>query len=148
MNTPALYNVMELYAENAQKAAEARRGWTARSVTLDFMYENIPGLEAADLDTKNYIYDCLLPIISAALERQEAEQKKTIEAYLSRIKADYYRPTATNPAYIVFFDYMAEAGYYRRNNQRRKMLEAFTRRHKLRTDANSDNYTSYFYIYA
>ena len=88
MNTPALYNVMELYAENAQKAAEARRGWTARTATLDIMYENILGLEAADLDTKNYIYDCLCPIISAALERQEAEQKKTIEAYLDRIKKE------------------------------------------------------------
>ena len=99
-------------------------------------------------EKKNFIYDYLLPIITAALKREEEKTRATIEAYLNKIRADYYRPTATQPAYIVIFDYDATPDYYRRNRQKKKMLKAFTARHGLRTDANHDNNTAYYYIYA
>ena len=60
---PVLLNVMEVYAKTPEAAEEARRGWIARGTTLDIMYSAIPGLQAAALDTKNYIYDKLLPIV-------------------------------------------------------------------------------------
>ena len=148
MSDAIILNVLEVYAADAEKAAEARRGWTARSATLDIMYNTINGLQAASLDTKNYIYDNLLPIITAALKREEEKTRATIEQYLDKIRADYYRPTATQPAYIIFFDYNATPDYYRRNRQKNKMIKAFAARHGLRTDANHDNSTAYFYIYA
>lgn len=145
---PILLNVMEVYAPNQEAAQEARRGWIARSTTLDIMYNTINGLQAASLDAKNYIYSKLLPIIDAALIREEENTRKSIEDYLEKIRADYYRPTATQPAFIVFFDYSSTPDYYRRQKQQLKMLKAFTARHNLRTDANHDNSTAYFYIYA
>lgn len=60
---PILLNVMEVYAKSEQAAEEARRGWIARGTTLDIMYDNIPNLRQAELDTKNFIYDKLLPIV-------------------------------------------------------------------------------------
>lgn len=60
---PVLLNVMEVYAKTEEAAQEARRGWIARGTTLDIMYDNIPNLRQAQLETKNYIYDVLLKIV-------------------------------------------------------------------------------------
>lgn len=57
-------NVLEAYAKDEQAAQEARNGWMIRSLTLDLMYDNIPGLNTAALDTKNYIYDKLQETIT------------------------------------------------------------------------------------
>ena len=54
-----IVNVLEVYAKDEQTAQEARNDWIIRSLTLDLMYDNIPGLNTAALDTKNYIYDKL-----------------------------------------------------------------------------------------
>lgn len=59
-----IINVMEAYAKDEQAAQEARNGWMIRSLTLDLMYDNIPGLKAAELETKNYIYDKLQEAIT------------------------------------------------------------------------------------
>lgn len=60
-----ILNVCEVFAENEQKAAEARKSWNTRSITLDLMYDNIPGLMNAELETKNFIYDELLKKVSS-----------------------------------------------------------------------------------
>ena len=60
---PILVNALELYAPNKQAAIEAHIGYMTRSITLDLMYDNIPGLQAAQLETKNYIYDKLHEIV-------------------------------------------------------------------------------------
>lgn len=52
-----IINVCEAYAKDEQAAQEARKNWMIRDITLDLMYDNIPGLQAATLDTKNFIYD-------------------------------------------------------------------------------------------
>lgn len=145
MSDTMILNVLEVYAANAEEAAEARRGWTARSTTLDIMYNNINGLQAASLDAKNYIYFKLLPIIDAALKREEEKTHKTIIKYLDKIHADYSRPTATQPAYIIYFDYSQPAAALYRQQQ--KMLKAFTARQGLKTDGNHDSNTAFFYIY-
>jgi len=62
---PIILNVCEVYAKNEAVAEEARRGWIARGEALDLMYENIPGLQSAALDTKNFIYDCLIKKVYA-----------------------------------------------------------------------------------
>lgn len=66
MQEPILLNVMEVFAKDQEAAEEARRGWIARGETLEIMYSAIPGLQAAALDTKNYIYDCLIGKVYAA----------------------------------------------------------------------------------
>lgn len=66
MQEPILLNVMEVYAKTPEAAEEARRGWIARGTTLDIMYSAIPGLQAAALETKNFIYDQLMPKVYAA----------------------------------------------------------------------------------
>lgn len=53
-------NALEVFAPTEEAAEEARRGWTARTETLNIMYNNIPGLQSAKLETKNYIYDALI----------------------------------------------------------------------------------------
>jgi hypothetical protein len=63
----AIINVCEAFAPNEQAAEEARKGWISRSVTLDLMYDNIPGLRDAELETKNYIYDKLHKIVKALI---------------------------------------------------------------------------------
>ena len=68
MKTPQLYNVLELYAETPEQAKEAAKRYKARSETLNIMYENIKNLHAASLDTKNYIYDLLLPKVYAIIK--------------------------------------------------------------------------------
>lgn len=65
--TPILYNIMELYAETPEQAKEAAKDYKARSETLNFMYNYIPNLQAAKLETKNFIYDNLLPKVYAIL---------------------------------------------------------------------------------
>ena len=59
-----IINVCEKYAKDQKAAEEARNGWMIRSLTLDLMYDNIPGLNAAALETKNYIYDKLQEAIT------------------------------------------------------------------------------------
>jgi hypothetical protein len=59
-----IINVCEAYAKDEPAAQEARKNWTVRSLTLDLMYDNIPGLQTAALDTKNYIYDKLQEAIN------------------------------------------------------------------------------------
>lgn len=59
-----IINICEAYAKDEQAAQEARKSWMVRSLTLDLMYDNIPGLQAAALDTKNYIYDKLQEAIN------------------------------------------------------------------------------------
>ena len=68
MKTPQLYNVLEIYAETPEKGREAARGYKARSETLNIMYENIENLHAASLETKNFIYDLLLPKVYTIIE--------------------------------------------------------------------------------
>lgn len=60
---PIILNVCEIYAKNENEAHEARRRWIARSEALDIMYDNIPGLQDAKLETKNYIYDKLNAVV-------------------------------------------------------------------------------------
>lgn len=55
-----IINVCEAYAANEDAAREARKAWNTRGITLDLMYENIPGLYNAELETKNFIYGELL----------------------------------------------------------------------------------------
>ena len=62
-----IINVCEVYAENEAKAIEARKRWLCRSFVLDTMYENIPGLESAQLETKNFICDQLNAVVSKML---------------------------------------------------------------------------------
>lgn len=52
-----------MFAPNDAAAEEARKGWISRGLTLDLMYENIPGLNSAQLETKNFIYDQLHKVI-------------------------------------------------------------------------------------
>lgn len=59
-----IINVCEQYAKDEKAAQEARNSWMIRSLTLDLMYDNIPGLNAAALETKNYIYDKLQEAIT------------------------------------------------------------------------------------
>ena len=59
-----IINVCEQYAKDEKAAQEARKSWIIRSLTLDLMYDNIPELQAAALDTKNYIYDKLQEAIN------------------------------------------------------------------------------------
>ena len=54
-----IINVCEVFAPNEKAEEEAKRAWICRGLTLDIMYENIPGLNAAQLETKNFIYDKL-----------------------------------------------------------------------------------------
>lgn len=63
-----IVNVLEAYAKDEQAAREARKGWIVRSLTLDLMYDNIPDLQAAKLDTKNFIYDKLQTVVSTLVE--------------------------------------------------------------------------------
>ena len=63
--TTSVINVLEVYAADEAAAREARKNWNTRGITLDLMYENIPGLMQADLETKNYIYDKLLEKVNA-----------------------------------------------------------------------------------
>jgi hypothetical protein len=58
-----IINVCEVFAPNEAAAEEARKGWISRGLTLDLMYENIPGLNNAQLETKNFIYDQLHKVI-------------------------------------------------------------------------------------
>lgn len=53
-------NVLELFAENEQQRIDARAGWIARGETLELMYDNIEGLNEAQLETKNFVYYELL----------------------------------------------------------------------------------------
>jgi hypothetical protein len=62
-----ILNVCEVFAPNEEAAEEARRGWISRGLTLDLMYENIPGLNNAQLDTKNFIYDELHKVIKGLI---------------------------------------------------------------------------------
>ena len=55
-----ILNVCEVFAKYEEAANEARRGWIARGEALDIMYNNIPNLHAAELETKNFIYDALI----------------------------------------------------------------------------------------
>ena len=63
MSEPILLNVCEVFSPNEAAAEAARKSWNVRSITLDLMYDNIPGLRQAELDTKNYIYDQLVRIV-------------------------------------------------------------------------------------
>ena len=63
--TTSVLNVLEVYAADEAAAREARKSWNTRGITLDLMYENIPGLMQADLETKNYIYYKLLEKVNA-----------------------------------------------------------------------------------
>lgn len=48
---------------DADKKAEMLRLNKVRSETLRIMYDNIEGVAKAQVETKNYIYDCLNRII-------------------------------------------------------------------------------------
>lgn len=58
-------NVCEIFAKDQDAAEEARKAWNTRTITLDLMYDYIPGLMKAELETKNYIYDALLEKVKA-----------------------------------------------------------------------------------
>lgn len=58
-------NVCEVFAKDLEAAKEARKAWNTRTITLDLMYESIPGLMKAELETKNFIYDALLQKVNA-----------------------------------------------------------------------------------
>lgn len=62
-----ILNVCEVFAPNEKAAEEARKGWISRGLTLDIMYENIPGLNNAQLETKNFIYDKLHEVIKTLI---------------------------------------------------------------------------------
>lgn len=66
--TPKLYNILEIFAESEEQAKEAAKDYTARSETLNFMYNYIPNLQTAKLETKNFIYDNLLPKVYAIIK--------------------------------------------------------------------------------
>ena len=64
-------NVLEVFAKDENARREARAGWIARGEALELMYSNIDGLQAAALDTKNFIYDAMIkkvfPLVMAAM---------------------------------------------------------------------------------
>ena len=64
-------NVLEVFAKDEDARREARAGWIARGEALELMYSNIDGLQGAELETKNFIYDAMIkkvfPLVLAAI---------------------------------------------------------------------------------
>ena len=64
-------NVLEVFAKDEDARREARAGWIARGEALELMYSNIDGLQGAELETKNLIYDAMFkkvfPLVLAAI---------------------------------------------------------------------------------